>query len=69
MVLMLYICTVIALLCTFLWINITIADIINIKLNPYASGKEDEVDNKTAIVKNILSLLMAIFWGVVIIFV
>lgn len=67
MLFLLYISTVIALLCTFSWINITIADIINTRLNPYASGKDDEVDNKTAIVKMILSILMAVFWGLVII--
>lgn len=52
----------IALLSTFLWLNITIAEIVNSRTNPYAN------DNgvKNAKYKTCLSFVMALFWAIVI---
>ena len=57
-------CLFIAILSTIIWLNITVAEILEAKLNPYKAT--DESDNKRTVLKNYLSLIMALFWAIVI---
>jgi hypothetical protein len=57
-------CLFIAILSTIIWLNITIAEILEAKLNPYK--ETDASDNKRTVLKNYLSLIMALFWAIVI---
>jgi len=59
------ICLFIAILATIYWINITISEIINTKINPYVSDNGEE-DLNRAKIKNYVTLIMAIFWAIVI---
>lgn len=61
-----YFCLVVALLATFLWINVTVADCISARLNPYGNKERDEEDNKRAKLKTYLVIIMALFWAAVI---
>lgn len=57
-------CLFIAILSTIIWLNITVAEVLSAKLNPYK--ETDESDKKRTVLKNYLSLIMAIFWAIVI---
>ncbi len=59
-----YFCLVVALLATFLWVNIMFAEYISSKMNPYGNGVNDD-DKTRARIKNILILIMALFWAAV----
>lgn len=63
-----YFCLVVAFLATFIWINVTIADCISAKINPYGNKERDEEDNKRAKLKTYLVIIMALFWPAVICF-
>lgn len=52
---------IIALLATFLWLNVTIADAVN-----RAHGENADNAVKAAQVKTSLAAIMAIFWAIVI---
>ena len=52
-------CLIIALLSTFLWLNITIADTVN-------KVRENEKAAAVTKVKTVLAVIMAVFWGIVI---
>lgn len=56
------ICLFIALLATFIWVNILIAESVTARVNPYSNAEEDK---KRAILKNYLVLIMALFWAIV----
>lgn len=58
-------CLFIAILATILWINITISEIVNTKINPYASDNGEE-DMNRAKLKNYIAIIMAIFWAIII---
>ena len=64
-----YFCLVVALLATFIWINVTIADSINAKITPYSNKERDEEDRKRAKLKTYLVIIMALFWAAVIRFI
>lgn len=51
-----------ALLSTLLWINILFAELITVKINPYIT-QDDTVQKQRAMVKNILIIIMSVFWG------
>jgi hypothetical protein len=51
-----------ALLSTLLWINILFAELITVKINPYIT-QNDKVQKQRAMVKNILIIIMSVFWG------
>jgi hypothetical protein len=51
-----------ALLSTLLWINILFAELITVKINPYIT-QDDKVQKQRAMVKNILIIIMSVFWG------
>lgn len=59
-----YFCLVIAFMATFYWINIMFAEYISSKINPYGNGL-DNVDKTQARIKNILVVIMALFWAAV----
>ena len=64
-----FFCYFTAFLSTFIWINVTIADIMTTVSNPYQKTEEDIKLMKTrSIVKTILVLIMAIFWSSIICF-
>ena len=58
------ICLIIAILATVVWINITVSEVVNAKINPYTA--DNETDKKRAVIKNYLALIMALFWAIVI---
>ena len=64
-----YFCLVVALLATFIWINVTVADCINAKITPYGNKERDEEDGKRAKLKTYLVIIMALFWAAVIRFI
>jgi hypothetical protein len=45
-----------------LWINILFAELITVKINPYIT-QDDKVQKQRAMVKNILIIIMSVFWG------
>ena len=53
-------CLIIALLSTFLWLNITIADTVN------KARDNENTAAATTKVKTVLATIMAVFWGIVI---
>lgn len=57
-----YICLFIAIFSTLCWLNVTIAEIITARVNPYAT--DNSIDKKRALIKNALSLIMSITWTV-----
>jgi hypothetical protein len=59
-----YFCLVVALAATFFWVNIMFAEYISSKINPYGNGL-DTVDKDKARIKNILVIIMALFWAAV----
>lgn len=61
-----YVCLVIAIFATILWLNVTIAEINTTRLNPYAKSIEDEDMKRNAEVKTVLAIIMALFWAAVI---
>lgn len=66
-----FFCLVIALLSTFFYVNILIAEIVNAKINVY--GQQDENYRNEAIrrskVKNILLIIMSLFWATIILWI
>lgn len=56
-------CLFIAILSTLIWVNITVAEILNAKLNPYK--ETDDSDKKRTVLKNYLTIIMALFWAIV----
>jgi hypothetical protein len=62
-----YFCLVIAFASTLLWINILHAEYITAQINPYATGDKEE-DKIRAKMKNVLVLIMALFWSAVILY-
>ena len=60
-------CLIIALLSTFVYINLLLSDAINMRTNPNAAASRNE---DTAIlvakIKYFLLLLMAVFWAIII---
>ena len=61
-----YICLVVALLATFLWINILVAEYISAKMNPYLNEENKISDYKRSKFKTYLIIIMATFWAAVI---
>lgn len=62
-----YFCLVVALVSTFYWINIMFSEIISAKINLFATGDTND-DKLKAKMKNILIVIMALFWGAVILY-
>lgn len=62
-----YFCLVISILSTLMWINVMYAEYIISKINPYTNG-EDKEDKMRGKLKNILVIIMAIFWSSVILY-
>jgi len=56
-------CIFVAILATLIWINLSFAQFIEAKINPYSQNNDAE--NKRAIIKNYLIVIMAIFWAIV----
>jgi hypothetical protein len=56
-------CLFIAILSTLIWVNITVAEILSAKLNPYK--ETDDSDKKRTVLKNYLTIIMALFWAIV----
>lgn len=56
-------CLFIAILSTLIWANITVAEILSAKLNPYK--ETDDSDKKRTVLKNYLTIIMALFWAIV----
>ena len=50
---------IVAILATMLWLNITISDVVN-----RTQGADTGI--KSAKVKTVLAVIMAVFWGIVI---
>ena len=59
-----FVCLFIALFSTFIWINFTVAEIVNGK---FGSDDRFAIDNRAKI-KTYLVLIMAIFWSIVLLF-
>lgn len=51
-----------AFLSTLLWINIQIAELITVKVNPYITPN-DTVQKQRALIKTVLVLIMSVFWA------
>lgn len=61
------ICLIIALLTTFLYINLTVAEIVNAKINhSTVASNNNQIGVIYALIKYVLILIMSIFWGVII---
>lgn len=56
-------CLFIAIFSTLIWVNITVAEILSTKLNPYK--ETDDSDKKRTVLKNYLTIIMALFWAIV----
>ena len=56
-------CLFIAIFSTLIWVNITVAEILSAKLNPYK--ETDDSDKKRTVLKNYLTIIMALFWAIV----
>ena len=61
-----YLIIVLALLSTFVYINLMLTDAINARINPYGAGKEEKVAMLLSKIKYVLLLIMAFSWGAVI---
>lgn len=55
---MLYIYLFISILCFFLWVNILIAEFLNIKANPYSQNYEEEKKTQTQRAKFKIALII-----------
>ena len=62
-----YFCLVVSILSTLMWVNVMYAEYITSKVNPYTHG-DDNVDKMRGKLKNILVIIMAIFWSAVILY-
>lgn len=65
-----FFCLFIALLSTLFYINILIAEIANTKINMYSMQDDNSYNEslKRGKVKNILLIIMSLFWTTVILF-
>ena len=62
-----YFYLIIALLTTFIWINVMYAENINAKVNPYQKTNEDmKNDERRGVLKTLLVIIMSISWATVI---
>ena len=61
-----YFILVLALISTFIYINLMLSDAINARINPYAAGKEKEEALLLSKIKYALLIIMAFSWGAVI---
>ena len=62
-----FFCLIIALLTTFIWINVMYAEYINAKVNPYQKTDEDmKNDERRGVLKTLLVIIMSISWATVI---
>lgn len=60
-------CLIIAILSTFVYINLLISELVNSRVNPAAvAGLGKDVLVTIAKVKYLIILIMSIFWGIVI---
>lgn len=57
-------CLFIAILSTLIWINVSVAQSVEAKVNPYSQDTDGE--RKRSILKNYLVIIMSIFWAIVI---
>jgi hypothetical protein len=58
-----YIVVVIALLSTFMLINVMFSEHITAKVNLYSTDEMKKEDKQRAKIKLILIIIMALFWG------
>ena len=56
-------CLFIAILSTLIWVELSFAQIIEAKINPYSQNTDAE--KKRAILKNYIVIIMALFWAIV----
>ena len=62
-----YFYLIIALLTTFIWINVMYAEHINAKVNPYQKTDEDmKNDERRGVLKTLLVIIMSISWATII---
>lgn len=62
-----FFCLIIALLTTFIWINVMYTEHINAKVNPYQKTDEDmKNDERRGVLKTLLVIIMSISWATVI---
>lgn len=64
-----YICLVIAILSTLMWIDTLSIESINARVNPYQKSEEDKSKDHINALKRTISLIIsALFWAAVIVF-
>lgn len=56
-------CLFIAILSTLIWVELSFAQIIEAKINPYSQSTDAE--KKRTILKNYIVIIMALFWAIV----
>jgi hypothetical protein len=57
-------CLFVAIISSLIWVNLTFAEVVSAKLNPYK--ETDDGDRKRTVIKNYLIVIMALFWAIVI---
>lgn len=61
-----FICLVIAILATFLWIDQMVIESINARINPYQKTVDDvKADRVNAVKRTVYILIASIFWSTV----
>lgn len=64
-----YFLLVLALLSTFVYVNLMLTDAINARINPYGAGSDEKTAVLIAKIKYALLVIMAFSWGAVIKFI
>lgn len=64
-----YFLIVLALLSTFIYVNLVVSDAVNARINPYAAGSDEKTAVLISKIKYALLIIMAFSWGAVIKFV
>jgi hypothetical protein len=62
-----YFLLVVAIYATLCWLNVMFSEHITAKVNPYVKP-EDTTDIQRAKIKNILIIIMALFWSAVVLY-